>query len=101
MSGWPITGSVSTTLAVTATTGNVALGGAGAVLRVYNAGSVVVYVSVGTSNAVTAAIGAGTASLLCPPGVTEFTVRDDFTHVAAITVSSTATVYFQRGVSAP
>lgn len=102
MSGWPISGSVSTTLACTTTTGNVALGGTGAVLRVYNAGSVVCYVAVGTSNAVTASAAAGTASLLCPPGlVVEYTVRDDFTHVAGITASSTATLWFQRGVSAP
>jgi len=101
MSGWPITGSVSTTLACTTSTGNVACGGTGAILRVYNAGSVIAYVSVGTSNAVTASAAAGTSSLLCPPGWTEYTVRDDFTYIAGITASSTATLWFQRGVSAP
>ncbi len=106
MSGWPITGSKATSLACTTTTGNIALGGTGAVLRIVNAGSVVCWVAVGTDSTVTAAKPAGspavTSSLLVPPNATvDYTVRDDFTHVAGVTDSSTATLHFQRGVSAP
>ena len=106
MSGWPITGSKATSLACTTTTGNIALGGAGGILRVTNTGTVVCWVAVGTDNTVTAAKPTGspatTNSLLIPPSATvEYTVIDNFTYVAGVTDSSTATLHFQRGVSAP
>jgi len=106
MSGWPITGSKATSLACTTTTGNIALGGTGGVLRVTNTGTVVCWVAVGTSASVTAAKPAGspatTDSLLIPPSATvDYCVIDNFTHVAGVTDSSTATLHFQRGVSAP
>ena len=105
MSGFPITGSKATSLACTTTSGNIALGGTGNVLRIYNAGSVACWVAVGTDNTVAAAKPAGspavTSSLIAPPGSVEYCVRDDFTYVAGVTDSSTATLHFQRGVSAP
>jgi hypothetical protein len=104
MSGWPITGQKATKLACTTTSGNIAMGGIGGILRIYNAGSVVCFVAVGASDvaaAVTSGSPAATTSMLVPPGTSEFTVPDSFTYVAGITESSTATLYFQRGVSAP
>jgi hypothetical protein len=97
-----MSGSRATSLACTATSANIALGGLGSTLRIVNTGAVVCWVAVGTDATVTAAKPAGspayTASLLVPPSATvEYTVRDDFTHVAGVTDSGTATLYFQRG----
>jgi hypothetical protein len=87
-------------LAVTSTTGNVAMTIMGGMtqqgsrsIRVYNSGAVDVFIAIGSS-----AITATTSSLPIPAGAVEvFETGPSATHIAAITASSTATVYFTSG----
>lgn len=83
-------------LAVTTSTGSVALTGVGngGNVRVYNAGSATIFINFGTST-VTATTAAG---IPIPSGAIEiYSVGASITHVAAITASSTATAYFTTG----
>lgn len=62
-------------------------------VRVYNAGTVPVFIVFGREDAV-----ATTGATPVAPGSTAiFTVPEGATHVAAITASGTATVYFTAG----
>lgn len=75
-------------------TGDILTAWSGGTCRVYNAGSVVVFVAFGTS-AVTAATATG---LPVPPGQTEeFQIGPTDTYMAGITGSGTATVYATPG----
>ena len=91
-------GSVS--LAVTSTTGNVALPGTVATenrptVRLYNAGAVDVHVAFGASGVTVVADGTG---MVVPPGVVEmFEPQRGLTYLAAITAAGTATLYITRG----
>jgi len=61
--------------------------------RVYNAGSVAVFVEFGSST-----VAATTADMPIAPGAVEvFTLEDGDTHMAAITASSSASVYVTAG----
>ena len=80
------------------TTGSVALTGftsvAGGSVRVHNAGSVTAFVRFGNS-AITAVL---TTAIPIPAGAVEaFELGAGCTHMAAITASSTATVYVTSG----
>lgn len=84
-------------LAVTTTTGSVALtapgGSGGSDVRLYNAGGSLVFVAFGSST-----VQAAVTSLPLPAGQTEvFSVGPGSTHVAAITASGTATLYATTG----
>lgn len=91
--------SATVNIAATTSTGNVALGGSGyghggISVRIYNAGPATVFIEFGTS-AVTAATA---TSIPVPAGAIETqVVGPAITHVAAITASGTATVYFTPG----
>jgi Na+/serine symporter len=84
-------------LAVTTTTGSVALtasANSSKEVRLYNRGTVEVFVTFGAST-VTATT---TTSMPLAPGAAEvFGVASDETHVAAITASGTATLYATTG----
>lgn len=87
------------TRAVTTTSANVARTAFGfsnepCRIRVANVGSVVAFVEFG-GNAVAATVAASIPIL--PNTVEIFEIRGDETHVAAITASSTATVYLTTG----
>lgn len=89
----PFSPSATVTLAATVATGAVTLSGTGSVLEVQNASANTIFVKVGTS-AVTAAITdypvlGGMSKLIG--------IGDSVTTAAAITGTSTATVYFSRG----
>lgn len=85
-------------VAAISTTGNVALGtfsgSAGASVRVYNAGTATVFIAFGISTVEAVAA----TSMPVPAGAIEvFAVGPGVTHMAAITASSTATVYATPG----
>jgi hypothetical protein len=62
-------------------------------VRIYNAGAATVFILLGTSGAV-----ATTGNLPVPSGAIEvFSVPEGTTHVATITSSGTAVVYFSPG----
>lgn len=91
-------------LAVTTTTGRLALDGSttqeGKVVRIYNDGSVPVFVAPGGAavNAVIPLTGGVTGAMpLCPGRETGFTLAGGQTHLAFITASGTATVYVTQG----
>ena len=91
--------SVGNTVNISATvaSANVALAAAGGTrnVRVYNDGSVAVFINFGTSNSVTAS---ASTSIPVAPGSTQiFSVPGEQTHVAAVTGSSTGTIYFTSG----
>lgn len=65
-------------------------------VRIVNSGTVVVFLKFGTSG-VTAAV---TDMPMLGGTVETFQIRNDITHVAAITSSGTATVYITSGESA-
>lgn len=76
---------------------NVALTGAGngGTVRVFNAGTATIFLAFGTSSSVAATT---TAGIPIPSGMREvYTLPPTITHAAAITASSTATVYFTTG----
>jgi hypothetical protein len=85
-------------LAVTATTGSVALDnvtGTSRSVRVYNTGDVIVFLEFG----VAAVEAAAATSLPLGPGAVEwFEIGQAVTHCAGITASGTATVYFSEGM---
>jgi hypothetical protein len=85
-------------LAVTSTTGRVALDNLtnqSRSVRVFNSGAVVVFLEFGGSTVEAAAA----TSLPVGPGATEwFEIGGAVTHVAGITASGTATVYFSEGM---
>ena len=89
---------VTQTLAVTATTGNVALGGTGSQVLIQNAGSDYAFVNFGDSS-VTASVTFPTASVPVRPSSSLLvTVPDTFTTVAAICLATkTTTIYITRG----
>jgi hypothetical protein len=92
----PLGASVS--LAVTTTTGSVALTAVGdqggMEVRLYNAGSATVFVNFGISTVVATTA----AGFPLPSGAIEiFTVGPAVTHVAALTASGTATLYATSG----
>jgi hypothetical protein len=81
------------TLAVTTTTGSVALAGTGSALRVCNVGGAECFLAAGSST-----VTATTASMSVPAGAIEtFTIPITATHVAAITASGTTTLRLARG----
>lgn len=86
------------TLAVTGTTGSVALGTqpsqGGCEVRVVNAGTATIFINFGTS-AVTAATASSMPVLA--GGAEVFSLNPSVTHVAAITASGTATLYATLG----
>lgn len=67
------------------------------VVRLYNAGSVIVFVNFGNST-VTAAVATGMP--IAPGSVEAFAVDISQTHVAAIVLSGTLTLYATPGVGA-
>lgn len=80
-------------LAVTSTTGNVALAGSGNQLLVKNVGATECFLTVGSST-----VEATTANMSVPPGeIAVYTIPISATHVAAITASSTTTLRLARG----
>lgn len=85
------------TVSIAATTSSaaVALGSAGKVIRIYNADATnIAFVEFGGSGVTASA----SASMPIGPGqVAGITRAESVTHVAAITGSSTATVYFTPG----
>lgn len=89
----PFSPGANASIAVTTTTGNVAITGVGSVLRLANVTSVECFVAFGTS-----AITATTGSFSVPGNTAIFvSVSDAVTHVAAITASGTATLRISRG----
>lgn len=70
-------------------------GAAADTLLIYNAGSVPAFIAVGSSTIV-----AATTSLCIAPGAVMAISRNNATHAAAITASSTATVYVSSGIGA-
>lgn len=91
-------------ISATTTSANVALsttGGNFSQIAVYNAGSVDVFVAFGTSSSIAAVVpssGSPANGSVVPPGqIRGYTVSPDTSHVAAITGSSTATVYVEPG----
>ncbi len=86
-------------LAVTTSTGSVALTGVGSggTVRLLNTGTTIMFVNFGTS-AVTATTAAG---MPLQPGIPEaFAVGSSITHVAAITASGSGTLYATTGLGA-
>lgn len=90
-------------LAVTTTSGTtrVALPTASpsSVIRIFNAGSAIAYVAIGTSTGATATVpvaGGANGSMPVGSGITEIQVAGN-THVAAITSTGTADLYFTVG----
>lgn len=85
-------------LAVTATTGNVALDNvtdSSRSVRIYNSGDVIVFLEFGASDVEAAAA----TSLPLGPGAVEwFEIGQGVTYCAAITAAGTATVYFSEGM---
>ena len=98
----PFTPDFSFTVTVTTVNAATAFGaGAGETVEVYNAGTVPVFFTFGTS-AATAAVPTGTAakhSSCIAPGVTKAYTREPTTqtHFAAITASTTAVIYVSTG----
>lgn len=90
----PFSPGPTVTLAVTTTTGRVALTGTGPSLEVQNAGAVTMFVKLGSSS-VTAAV----TDYPILPGQSKVIGVDvsTQTHIAAITASSTATLYATTG----
>lgn len=87
-------------LAVTATTGSVALTRSGVgtqSIRVLNTGTQTVFINVGAS-AVTAVL--ATSMPIFPGTVETFLLKNDQTHVAAIAASTGSTLYITTGESA-
>ena len=89
------TAGATTPVSCSVTTANGAFSGTGKTVRLYNAGLVAVFFKLATSSAGTAA---ATDTPLAP-GVTEKFTRDPnlHTHIAALTASSTATLYATVG----
>ena len=87
----PLAFTPGSTVNIAATTSsNSATLAAGMVVRVYNAGTVPVFIKFGAT--------ATTSDTPIPPGIVEvFTDPSGATTVAAITASGTATVYFTSG----
>jgi hypothetical protein len=90
--------------AVTITTGRMGLDGStaqeGKVVRIFNDGTVPVFVAPGgsTVNAVIPVSGGATGAMPIAPGrETGFTLAGGQTHLAFITASGTATVYVTQG----
>lgn len=84
-------------LALSTSTGNVALPGVGngANVRVYNAGTTAGFITFGTASTVTAALA---TSMPIPPGAVEmFTLPAGITYVAGISASGAPTLYFTTG----
>lgn len=80
-------------LAVTTSTGRVALAADASSVRLYNAGTATAFVKFGDSS-----ITAATTNMPIPAGVVEtFRPPGGATHVAAITSSGTATLYVTSG----
>lgn len=80
-------------LAVTSISNRAALLGNGKAVRIYNSGSVPVFLQVGNG-----AVTATTANMPLSAGATEvFGLNNNITHVAAITATGAATVYLTRG----
>lgn len=89
----PFTPGASATLSASNTTGRVALGGSGFQVLIYSAGSATTFIAFGDST-----VTATTSGIAIPSGFNRiFTIPAGATHVAGITASSTATVYFTRG----
>lgn len=90
----------SDSIGATTSTGNKAypnIGGAPGRIAayLYNAGSVPVFVKSGSST-----VQATTTDTFIPPGQTRLLLKDpNDTHIAAITASSTATLYYQEADS--
>lgn len=97
---------VSSTLAVTATTGRVALVGAGSVVMVKNAGSTECFIAVGSVTVTATAGGAITAASdgsfsILPGEIAAYTIALDATHIAGICAGSgTTTLRIARGEGA-
>lgn len=92
----PFTPGATVSLAVTGTTGNVAMSKpAGRQIMVTSlAANAATFIAFGTSAAVEAAV---TDTPILPGTVNVFTVPSAWTHVAAITATGTATLYFTSG----
>lgn len=93
--GTPFTPGATTPVSCSVTTANGAFSGTGKTVRIYNSGAVPVFFKLVTSSAGTAA----TTDTPIGAGVTETFTRDpgSHTHIAAITASSTATLYATVG----
>lgn len=91
----PFSPGLTVTLAVTTTTGAVALGaGVGSVVEVQNTGTSLMFVKIGRST-----VTATTADYPVQPGHSKMVTRapNVDTHIAAITGTSTATLYATVG----
>lgn len=83
----------SIVLSGTTISSNAILPTTGGSVRVYNSGSVIVFVKFGSST-----VEATSSNSFIAPGATEvFSVPQGVTHVAGITASSTASIYVERG----
>lgn len=88
------------TLAVTSVTGNIALPtavGDGPVAVTSAVGSTICFISFGSSSITATAPNGTSGSYPILPGTTQVLDRGNATNVAAITASSTATLYFTTG----
>lgn len=93
----PFSPSANATLAVTATTGNVAVGSAnqGSTFQFCNAGTNICFIKNGTSNAITAAT---TDIPVLAGAILTYSFPPETTHIAAICLAaSTTTLYISRG----
>lgn len=90
----PFTPGGSATLAVTSTTGRTALASTqGNQVLIYSAGTAPAFIKFGD-----ATVEAVVTDIAIPSGFNRiFTIPPGATHVAGITASSTATIYFTRG----
>ena len=87
------TPAANATIAVTTSTGNVAIAGTGATLRLANVTSVECFVAVGNS-----AVAATTGSFSVPGNTQVFiSIPNEATYVAAITAATTTTLRISRG----
>lgn len=96
----PLSVYATNTIAATTTTGQVALGtaGNGGTLQIMNTGAVAIFVQVGVDNTVVAVNTFPSSNMPVAPNSTiAYSVRPDFTNVAVICASGTATVYLSRG----
>jgi hypothetical protein len=89
----PFTPAANASISVTTTTGNAAIAGTGATLRLANVTAQECFVAVGGST-----VAATTGGFSVPGNSQVFiSIPNEATHVAAITGSSTATLRISRG----
>jgi hypothetical protein len=88
----PMSPGATVTVSATTSTAATAITGTADQVRIYNAGSALVHVKFGLTG-----VTATTADMPIPSGAIEVFTIGYQTHVATITPSGTATIYFTRG----